>query len=40
MTWLTGGLVVTFEDITIEHNVNKTKRLFPKCFSRIKITAY
>jgi len=28
MTWLTGGLVVTFEDITIEHNVNKTKKDF------------
>ncbi len=28
MTWLKGGLIVTFEDITIEHNINKTKKDF------------
>ncbi|MGI6734717.1 MAG: ATP-binding protein [Bacilli bacterium] len=28
MSWLSGGLIVTFEDITIEHNVDKTKKDF------------
>ncbi len=28
MSWLSSGLIVTFEDVTIEHNVDKTKKDF------------